>query len=192
MIMYKSAFYTAMVLMLMGCGGGSSSAPITKVPHASDTPTIETNIEQAYLNAINNKRSKQQDCGSKGMKPTVTPLAWNDALYKAAYEHSEDLAESSTFSHVGSGTTSDWTAQVQNLGRGSTFKERIENNGYANWKNLGENIAKGQTTVEDVVSSWMNNPGHCANIMNSKYNEIGMAQYKKEGVVYWTQNFGAR
>jgi uncharacterized protein YkwD len=190
--MNKLAFYTAMVLMLMGCGGGSSSAPITQVPHASDAPTIETNSQQAYIEAINFKRSKEQNCGTKGIKPAVSPLRWNEALYKAAYEHSEDLAESNTFSHEGSGTSSDWTAEVLNHGKRSTFTERSENNGYTKWKRLGENIAKGQKTVDEVLSSWMKSPGHCANIMDTKYNEIGMAQYEKEGVVYWTQNFGAK
>lgn len=38
----------------------------------------------------------------------------------------------------------------------------------------GENIASGQTSPEQVMTGWMNSPGHKANIMNSSFNKIGV------------------
>jgi len=190
--MHKLIFTTGLIFLLNACGGGTGKTPIIYTPHANDTPAVLASTKQAYLDAINHERSAPQNCGIKGIKPAVSPLVWNDNLYKAAYEHSEDLAVSNTFSHSGSGTNSDWTAQVQNLGEGSTFKERSENNGYIGWKTLGENIAKGQTSITQVIKSWMDSDGHCANMMSAKYTEIGMAQFEKDGSIYWTQNFGAR
>jgi len=189
--MKKLIFATTLLLMLNACGGTQSTTPAIQTPHPNETPVIMENTKQEYLNAINHERSVQRKCGDK-VKRAVEPLVWNEKLYKAAYEHSEDLAVSETFSHTGSGTNSDWTAQVQNLGKGSTLKDRSENNGYLNWKSLGENIAKGQTSVEKVVKSWMKSDGHCANIMSDKYIEIGMAKFEKEGSIFWTQNFGSR
>ncbi|AZK47262.1 CAP domain-containing protein [Paenibacillus lentus] len=49
----------------------------------------------------------------------------------------------------------------------------------------GENIAKGQKTPSEVVSAWMNSPGHKANILNSKYTLIGVGYYNG----HWVQAF---
>ena len=52
---------------------------------------------------------------------------------------------------------------------------------------LGENIAKGQDTAEEVMNSWMNSDGHRANILNEKFTHIGVG-YNAE-CKGWTQNF---
>lgn len=196
--MKKIVLYGLLCLVLIGCDGGSgnstSSSTVNDI-HPFDAPYIDNIEKLAYLNAINTARASEQDCGSEGIKPAVPALVWNEALYKAAYEHSEDLAESDTFSHTGSGTNSDWTSQVQNLGRGSTTKERIENNGYANWSTIGENVAAGTTTdtAPKVVQQWLSSPSHCANLMNGNYTEVGMAMVVNANSFYthyWTQNFG--
>lgn len=206
--MKKIVLYSLVSFVLIGCGGGSSTSSSggnvnpnvptnNNDPQSFDVPIIDAVTKQAYLEAINNARATQQDCGVEGIKPAVSPLAWSDALYKAAYEHSEDLAESDTFSHEGSGTNSDWTAEVQNLGKGSTVKERIENNGYTNWKTYGENISAGtnQDLAQEAVDAWIDSDGHCANIMNPNYKEVGMGHVEESGstyIHYWTQNFGAK
>jgi uncharacterized protein YkwD len=54
----------------------------------------------------------------------------------------------------------------------------------------GENIAAGQRTPQEVVNSWMNSPGHRANILNRNYTKIGVG-YASGGEygTYWTQMF---
>ena len=196
--MKKIVVYGLLCFALIGCGNestSSTSAPIVNDGQPFDAPFIDNTEKLSYLDAINTARASEQNCGSEGIKPAVSALVWNEALYTAAYEHSEDLAESDTFSHTGSGTTSDWTSQVQNLGRGSTTKERIENNGYVNWSMIGENIAAGTTTdtAPEVVQQWLDSPSHCANLMNENYTEVGMAMVANANsyyVHYWTQNFG--
>ena len=39
---------------------------------------------------------------------------------------------------------------------------------------MGENIAAGQTSAQEVVTDWMNSPGHRKNIMNAKYRSVGI------------------
>jgi uncharacterized protein YkwD len=57
-------------------------------------------------------------------------------------------------------------------------------------KPVGENIAMGQRSSGEVVTSWMNSPGHRANILNPGYRRIGVAAYRTpEGTVYWCQQF---
>ncbi len=49
----------------------------------------------------------------------------------------------------------------------------------------GENIAKGQTSPQQVMNDWMNSAGHRANILNSSFTKIGVAEYNGE----WVQEF---
>jgi uncharacterized protein YkwD len=49
----------------------------------------------------------------------------------------------------------------------------------------GENIAKGQRSPQEVMTSWMNSPGHRQNILNPNFTKIGVAYYNGE----WVQEF---
>jgi uncharacterized YkwD family protein len=49
----------------------------------------------------------------------------------------------------------------------------------------GENIAKGQTSPQAVMTDWMNSPGHRQNILSSNYDSIGVGYF--EGA--WVQLF---
>lgn len=53
-----------------------------------------------------------------------------------------------------------------------------------------ENIAAGQTTVEAVMTSWMNSELHRSNILNSSHTEVGVGCFQNNGVLYWVQLFG--
>ena len=54
----------------------------------------------------------------------------------------------------------------------------------------GENIAKGQRTVDRVMAAWMSSSGHRANILRASYGSIGVACVKSGNVYYWVQLFG--
>ena len=168
--------------------GENNSTPNTN----NEIPVLSTSKKAEYLNAINQARSVEQNCGSKGIFPATSPLNWSNKLYKSSYEHSYDLATSNTFSHDGSGTTSDWTGIA--LGKQSTMTERIEHYNYS-WSRLGENVAAGTgtNTATIAVQKLLDSDGHCANIMKASFTEIGMAMAKNTSSTYthyWTQNFG--
>ena len=146
---------------------------------------------KALLDAINKERASEHTCGDRGTFGPVHPLVWNANLHASALEHAIDLAVSDTFSHDGSGTASDITGN----GRPSKFYERIERNGYTHYYSVGENIAGGQRTLDEVMRAWMASPGHCENIMKSTYTEVGVAIVKNDNStyqVYWVQNFGSK
>jgi len=208
-------------LMVSGCGGGSSDTTsdeptlqssndthIVDGPYPIEAPALSQETIDAYLKAINDARAQGRDCGTAedgtevGYKEAADPVTWNDALYRASYEHSRDLALSNTFSHTGSATESDWTYVVQELSSGSTTQERIENNNYLNWHFLGENITAGYIdgndpidTPEEAVLQWIESPLHCGTLMSPDYTEVGMAYFydangSSEYRHYWTQVFG--
>jgi uncharacterized protein YkwD len=164
------------------------------VPHPYPAPVLDSRTETNYLTGINAVRAKARYCGNEGYFSAAPALQWSDALYKAAYEHSNDMRQTGLFSHKGSGMSSDRTAMVQHLGRGSSFKERIENNGYTAWRHIAENIAEGPFDIESVLERWIRSDKHCANIMNPVFTHVGMARTKKKGSSpssFWTQTFAA-
>ena len=157
-----------------------------------ETPSISSSLIEEYLTVINKARGKNQDCGKKGKFPATFPLTWNNKLYTASYEHTYDLANSNVFAHEGSGTISDWTGYA--LGKKSVLSERIDAHNY-DWVFIGENIGAG-TFMDDatkMVDGWLESDGHCANLMNPKFENVGMAMIQNKNskyTYYWTQDFG--
>lgn len=104
-------------------------------------------------------------------------LRTDDRLTKAARAHSADMVTARFFSHTGS--------------NGSTFVAREVAAGYPKNGASAENIAWGYRTPKDVVTGWMNSPGHRANILNCGSVAVGVGVvYNKSGAPYWTQDFG--
>lgn len=53
----------------------------------------------------------------------------------------------------------------------------------------GENIAQGQRTCEEAMTSWYNSSGHRKNMLNVYYKKVGIAAYKVNGKIRWVQLF---
>ena len=60
------------------------------------------------------------------------------------------------------------------------------------YRYVGENIAAGQLSSEEVVQSWMDSPGHRENILDPHYTRMGVGYVYNSDTVYkhfWTQLF---
>ncbi|MBD3263397.1 hypothetical protein GF374_03390 [Candidatus Woesearchaeota archaeon] len=146
-------------------------------------------IEQAILKYTNAERKKQG----------LSALSWDSKLADIAREHSLDMANNNFFSH-------------DNL-RGEDPTARAIRNGYNVHKELGggwysegiaENIGKMPTgsitgggyvannadsIAKAHVDSWMDSPGHRANILEKDYTRLGVG-IAFDGTYYvGTQNF---
>lgn len=142
-------------------------------PSNAQRPDFAYNVKAAVLlDLVNEARTKGCKCGETSM-PAVPALTWNDQLGQAAFGHSEDMKQKGYFSHDGSD--------------GSSFVGRIKATGYTP-STAAENIALGQTTEEQVMTSWLHSEGHCRNIMNAQIKEMGAGRSGN----YWTQVFGAK
>jgi len=124
------------------------------------------------LDLVNEVRSKGCKCGDTYYYPAPA-LTWNAQLESAAVAHSADMFNNKYLSH----TASD----------GSKAGDRIERSGYR-WKAYGENIATGYRDEQEVIKGWLASPGHCKNIMNKDFREMGVARKGN----YWAQEFGLR
>ncbi|MEU3019416.1 CAP domain-containing protein [Nocardiopsis sp. NPDC007018] len=114
----------------------------------------------AVVTIVNSERAAN-GCG---------PLRVDSQLTAAAQEHSEDMAARDYMSHD----------NPEGEGPG----DRAERHGYGSWG--AENVAKGQTSAEQVMDAWMNSPGHRANILNCDLVAIGVGESDNA----WTQKFG--
>jgi uncharacterized protein YkwD len=139
------------------------------------------NFQAEALQRVNAWRAAGASCGARGSYGPTSALAWHNALTQAALAHSDDMMANNFFSHTGSD--------------GSSAGQRASAAGYT-WRTWGENIAAGQLTVASVVAGWMASDGHCANIMNPAFRDIGLAcvsgtasnTYRS----YWTMVLGAQ
>lgn len=110
----------------------------------------------------------------------LLPLAENEQLNTAAILKAQDMFENQYFAHV----------SPSGLDAGGL----TETVGYQ-FIAIGENLALGNfKNDEAIVQGWMDSPGHRANILSSRYTEIGVAAVKGifEGESTWiaVQEFG--
>ena len=181
-----------------GSGGSDSNETNTTQPsgqhNALEIPQITQEQKKEFLDAVNAARAQQQDCGKYGIKDAVGPLTWSDTLYKAAYTYNYDMVHGNAWHHVGSNTASDIVAKEKRLGHGSHMRDRIEFYNY-DFYYIGENIAKGYQTVDEVIQGWIDSDGHCKNLMDPHFTQLGMSLLESDDPndhygKYWTQDFG--
>lgn len=55
---------------------------------------------------------------------------------------------------------------------------------------IAENCCAGVSSAKAAMNSWMNSPGHRANILSGDVVSIGVGCVKYGGVYYWVQDFG--
>jgi uncharacterized protein YkwD len=152
------------------------------------TPTAEPTPEPATTSATAPRPAEDVAAPAAGPEAEVlalvneeravagcAPLTADDRLTRAADDYSDVMAGSGVMSHTGPD--------------GSTMASRVEAAGYP-WSALGENIARGQADAASVMGSWMNSPGHRANILNCSFTHLGVGVHFGDGGPWWTQDFG--
>jgi uncharacterized protein YkwD len=139
----------------------TAPAPTTKPSTSTNTSGISSYAAEV-LRLVNIERAKA------GLSAFTT----NQALSAAANKRAQETAQS--FSHT--------------RPNGSSFSTALQEFGVP-YRTAGENIAYGQRSPQEVVTGWMNSPGHRANILNANFNKIGIGVYQTNGVIYWSQEF---
>ncbi|GAB9464107.1 Scp-like extracellular protein [Globisporangium polare] len=145
--------------------GVSTPAP---APAASNNG-LNVVENQAMLNSVNAYRAQNG----------LVQLRMDSRLHAASAVHSQDQANRCTMTHDGADGSKAW--------------DRMATQGYS-WSTAAENVAAGQTSVDQVMTSWWNSPGHRANILNADVRDVGFGKAVNNGCgnykTYWTQDFG--
>jgi uncharacterized protein YkwD len=113
--------------------------------------TEDPSFEQRLLELVNRAR------WDNGQLP---PLKANPLLDLAAENHSANMANRDFFAHC-------------DLDTKTSPADRITATGYT-WYAMGENLAAGYGTPEDVLAGWLNSDGHRRNILSADFREIGL------------------
>lgn len=135
-------------------------------------------VSKALLAQVNAARAKPRLCGRQRFA-AARPLAWNAALGAAAQGHSKAMAYGNYFAHQDPDGD-----RPADRARAAGFRGR----------QIGENIAAGQGSPSKAMSGWLASPGHCANLMNPMFTQVGAAyaaDSRSDEGVYWTMLFGA-
>ncbi|QNN24301.1 CAP domain-containing protein [Planctomycetales bacterium ZRK34] len=118
---------------------------------AADKP--DPRVPKALLVLHNRLRAKAD-------KPE---LQLNDTLTAIAQRYADYLAESGKLGHEEQGTLSD----------------RLQVAGYR-YRRAGENLARGQRSPKEAVSSWFQSPPHRANMLGD-FDEVGFGYARSRG-----------
>ncbi len=144
------------------------------LPSKAQAPLLATRA----LALVNAARARGARCGVRSFGP-APPVRLSGALASVAFGHAADMAEHDYFEH-------------EDLA-GHTPADRVKAVGYQE-KLVGENIAYGPKTAEDVVQGWLDSPGHCENIMDPRFAEMGIAYaagHSARRGLFWVQLLAA-
>ncbi len=109
----------------------------------------------------------------------LNPLKHNSLLDNSSLLKARDMVENNYFAHESPSGVTPW--------------HWFEKAGYS-FVYAGENLAVNYFDSESVDQAWLNSPTHKANIMNSRYEEIGISAedgvYKGNETIFVVQMFG--
>jgi uncharacterized protein YkwD len=139
-------------------------APAAKSTSASAATAISLSISAPVqaartLQLVNEVRARGARCGEKSFAP-APPVKLSDTLAGVALGHASDMALHNYFEHEDPA--------------GNSPADRVRAVGYRE-KLVGENIAYGPKSADEVVQGWLDSPGHCENIMDPRFGEMGIA-----------------
>jgi uncharacterized protein YkwD len=144
----------------------AADVPTVTPPPAAAAPAATaaaaSGPEEQVLALVNAERAAA-GCGA---------LAADDRLAAVARAHSEDMRDRGFFDHV-------------NLDGLDPFDRAAR----AGLTARAENIARGQQDAAAVMESWMNSPGHRANILDCGLTRLGVGVASGGGGPWWTQLF---
>jgi len=139
-------------------------------PASAQAPQLATRA----LQLVNAVRARGARCGDRSFGP-APPVKLSDVLAVVAFGHADDMARHNYFEH-----------EDRN---GRSPADRVRALGYQE-KLVGENIAYGPKSADEVVQGWLDSPGHCENIMDPRFAEMGIAyaagQASRRGL-FWVQ-----
>lgn len=106
-------------------------------------------------------------------------LEMDPRLNTAAQAHAQDMLARTYYNHVSP--------------EGTTPRRRVQAAGFAA-DLVAENIAAGQTSVDDALGAWLHSTGHRKNLMDARITHIGIGMavgsYDSRYRVLWVQDFG--
>jgi uncharacterized protein YkwD len=157
---------------------GQDTWLVLAAAYVTPAPSRAPMFASRALQLVNEVRARGARCGERSFAP-AGPVKLSGTLVDVALGHASDMAKHNYFEH-------------EDLS-GHSPADRVRAVGYRE-KLVGENIAYGPKSADEVVQGWLDSPGHCENIMDPRFEEMGIAyaagQVSKHGL-YWVQVLAA-
>lgn len=141
----------------------TAAAAASRCVTPADADALVSQIAQG-VNA--NRRANGQD-----------ELRFNRRLARAAMRHACDMQTNDFFDHRGSD--------------GSTSQARVQAAGYRDCI-VAENLAWGYPQSQQIITGWMNSPGHRQIMLHPRVEEFGIAITQGPKGPYWVLVVGKR
>jgi uncharacterized protein YkwD len=164
-----------LLFCLTGCPAADGNAPKTVVLGLTSRSAGEPAIPPANNDVL--KEQVLRLVNERRTRIGLNELALNPVLTKMAEDYCSEMIEQSFFAH-------------ENPDTGDGPGERAYKAGYV-FLQVGENLAAGQETAEQVVAEWMASPEHREIILGMQWREVGIGvRIGGEYNVYWVLEFG--
>ncbi len=158
------------------CGmaeGRLATNPAVQLSNAETASTAETEAASANSAVPYDDGAIWELTNTQRTAAGLPALTWDNSLWSSATLRAFEI--SGFYSHTRPDGSSCFTAVSPDL----------------HLYIMGENIAMGQRSPEEVVTAWMNSESHRENIMDPEFNRIGTACYRDaRGRAHWVQMFG--
>lgn len=143
----------------------------TPVQAIAQSSSADTTLAQDIISRTNTDRAALG----------VGSVSENAALSAAAQKKADDMLARQYFSHTSPSGGAPWSFFTKG--------------GYS-YKYAAENLAMDFYSADDVEAAWMNSPTHRANIVSSKYKEMGVGiargTYQGKPVIFIVEFFGTQ
>lgn len=138
-------------------------------PQVATTVTPAVSVTPAEMVSAINAVRKQN--GSR-------PLVYSPVLARVASSQAQAMVSHDQLSH--------------DFGPGQDLRDRATLAGYRG--PIGENVAAGQTTLEETLRDWLNSAGHRYTLLSDMWTSVGMvvasARTGSKYGVFWAADFG--
>lgn len=171
------------LIVFTGCGSGGSTTDLDEISIAERGESLEDQVSETSApsgdeflapEGIDLAQRVIVLVNAARLDQGLSPLAEHALLTGMANSHSQRMAARGFFEH-----------RDPELGG---VQDRAEQSDYS-FSALGENIAAGVSSPEEVVSAWLSSQAHRENILSSAFTQIGVGyvyEPDSEHRSYWT------
>ncbi|WP_123620480.1 CAP domain-containing protein [Halorubrum sp. CSM-61] len=188
----KLALIIGVALLLAGQIG---VGPVGSSPGEIVSPLADTALnatEPGQLDEQKVERLVREDINERRAERELSRLSSSVSLQEQARLHSVDMVEHDELAHDLPGSTTDERLAMANCNFGgenvaqSWYQKRVETS-------EGEvYIGDEETLAEELVTQWMNSPGHRENLLRQEWSQTGIGiELTEDDKVYATQKFCA-
>jgi uncharacterized protein YkwD len=166
-------------LVLCGLGVGAIACALPSV--ASGQIASCPGADDSFASLTQAQAETSVTCLSNAARIAagLRTLKAHEQLRTAARRHADDMQTRGYFDHVAPAPAP----------HGTTLLARLGSSGYP-LRSAAENLASGQPTPRRATIAWLTSPGHCNNLLDPAFDEVGVGRAASSAI--WVQVLGTR